>query len=245
MLIAFAGVACFSVSAVAAPHTQASTFTISGTVKDTNGQGLADVTLVMTSDVTGTQVTFTNQSGNYSFNYEGGVSHSLRITPSKSGYVFSPLWVAFVSSVGLTGDQTTSFEGTQSSTPAGQAPVLLTQANSLSAAALDSVTWMSEPFGVANVKNFSSDQHSRISLFAANMDLAAGETTSVIVVEAEDSLGQVFPLTVEHFGAVPNFSWLKQIIVKLPDEIANKVEVRVSVKLRGVASNKVNVKVKP
>jgi hypothetical protein len=31
----------------------------------------------------------------------------------------------------------------------------------------------------------------------------------VISVEAEDSLGNVFPLTVEFFGAVPNFPWLK------------------------------------
>jgi hypothetical protein len=33
--------------------------------------------------------------------------------------------------------------------------------------------------------------------------------------------------------------------VKLPDQIADKVEVRVSLTVRGTASNKVIVKVKP
>jgi len=82
-------------------------------------------------------------------------------------------------------------------------------------------------------------------LFAVNLDLAPGETTSVITAQAEDSLFQVFPLTVEHLGAVPNFPWLKQVVVKLPDEIANSFEVRVSLTVRGFTSNKVIVKVKP
>jgi uncharacterized protein (TIGR03437 family) len=68
---------------------------------------------------------------------------------------------------------------------------------------------------------------------------------SVIQAQAEDSLGQIFPLTIEYFGAVPNFPWLKQVIVKLPDEIANKIEVRVSLKARGFGGNKVIVKVFP
>jgi len=58
-------------------------------------------------------------------------------------------------------------------------------------------------------------------------------------------LSQVYPLTVEYFGAVPNFGWLKQVVVKLPDQIANSVEVRVSLTVRGTVGNKVIVKVKP
>ena len=230
-----------SLSATAAP-----TFTISGAVTDTTGHGLAGVTMVLLSDVTGTQITFTDQSGNYVFTYAGSVSHTVRITPSKSGYAFEPLWTAFVSSVGLTGNQTTSFVGTQSSTPSsGQVPILLTQENSLSALALDSVTMVSEPFRVTGTNNFSTDQRTRVSLFAANVELGAAETSSVITAQAEDSAGQIFPLTIEYFGAVPNFGWLKQVVVKLPDQIANSVEVRVSLKLRSTAGNKVTVKVNP
>lgn len=245
-LIALAILVVFSTSISHSAAAQTPTFTISGAVTDTTGHGLADVTMILLSDVTGTQITFTDQNGNYVFNYAGSVSHSVRITPAKSGYVFEPLWVAFVSSVGLTGNQTASFVGTTSSTPSSaQIPILLTQENSLSALALDSVTMISEPFGVIGTKNFSTDQRTRVSLFAANIELGPGETSAVITAQAEDSLGQIFPLTIEHFGAAPNFAWLKQVVVKLPDGIANSVEVRVSLKLRNTAGNKVNVKVKP
>ena len=72
-----------------------------------------------------------------------------------------------------------------------------------------------------------------------------GETSSVIEAQAEDPGGQIFPLTVEYFGSVPNFAWLKQVIVKLPNEVANSSEIRVSLKVRGTAGNKVIVKLKP
>ena len=222
------------------------TFTISGTVTNGAGQGIADVTMVMTSNVTGTQITFTNQSGNYSFTYPGGISNSINITPAKTGWSFNPLSLTFVSSGTLDGNQTVSFTGTLTPIPIFQIPVLPTQQNSLRALALDSVTMLSEPFGVSNSHNFSSDQRTRISLFVVGLDLAPGENPSVISVQAENSLFQTFQLPVEHFAAVPNLPWLKQIVVKLPDEIANSFEVRVSVKVgSGFASNKVIVKVKP
>jgi uncharacterized protein (TIGR03437 family) len=66
----------------------------------------------------------------------------------------------------------------------------------------------------------------------------------VITAQAEDSI-QAYPLTIEAFRSVPNFPWLKQIVVKLPDGVANSNELRVSITLRGVASNLVLVKVKP
>jgi dipeptidyl aminopeptidase/acylaminoacyl peptidase len=217
-------------------------FTISGTVTDSSGKGLADVTMILQNDIADTQITFTNQTGNYVFHYAGG--NGLFVTPSKSGFIFNPQSIGFVSSSFVTGNQTASFTGIPSSTPSG-VPILLGWETPEHAIALDSVTMTSEPFTISNTHNFSSDQRTCISLFAVNVELGPGETTSVITAQAEDSLGQVFPLTVEYFGAVPNFGWLKQVIVKLPDEIANKVEVRVSLKVRGTAGNKVIIKVKP
>jgi hypothetical protein len=247
--MAVAVMACFIAIVLCRPavaQTITPSFTMSGTVTDTNGHGLADVTMALLSDVQGTQISFTDQGGNYSFNYAGGVSHTIKITPAKSGFTFSPFWVAFVSSVGLTGNQTTSFVGTPSSTPpAGQIPILLTQETSLRALALDSVTYKSEPLAVAGLYNLSTDHRTRVSLLAVNVDLSAGETSSVITANAEDSLDHVFPLTVEFFGAVPNFPWLKHVVVKLPDEIANADEVRVSLKLRGISGNKVFMRVQP
>ena len=64
-------------------------------------------------------------------------------------------------------------------------------------------------------------------------------------LEAEDANGQIFPMAVEFFGSVPNFGWLKQVIVKLPNEIANSGEIRISLKVRGTRGNKVIVKLKP
>ena len=231
-------------------HTNADTtpsptpnFTISGTVTEA-GQPLANVAMVLVSDSVEPQITFTDQSGNYVFHFVGGLSHGLNVTPTKSGYVFNPLSIGFVASFGLFGNETASFVGTQSSTPV-QIPILLTRENSKLGVGLDSATLKSEPFGVNNIHNFSTDQRTRVSLFAVNVDLGPGETISAITAQAEDSLGQVFPLTVEALATVPNFTWLKQVVVKLPDEIANKVEVRISIKVRGIASNKVIVKVRP
>ena len=248
-LIALAAVACFIIS-VSHQRTaaQATTFTISGTVTNTTGQGLADVAVILVSDATGTQIALTNQNGTYVLTYAGGVSHSLSVRAAKSGFVFNPLSITFISVGGsLSGNETVNFSGTASPIPLPilQMPILLTQENSLQALTLDSVTWMSEPFGVTNTNNFSADQRTRLTLLAANIELLPGESiTSAIEAQAETST-QIFPLNVEHFGPAPNFPWLKQVVVKLPNEIANSNEVRVSLKVHGTDGNKVIVKVKP
>jgi FG-GAP-like repeat/FG-GAP repeat len=220
-------------------------FTISGVVTN-NGQGIADVAMILVSDVTAPQIVLTQGNGSYVFTYAGNLSHNLRVTPSKAGFSFNPLAIVFVSSSSVSGDKTASFTGTPSATPpAGQIPILLTREDSQKALALDSVTFVSEPFAVTNEHNFSADQRTRLILFAVNVDLGAGETTSVIQAQAEVSGGQTFPLTVENFRPVPNFNWLKQIVVKLPAEVANNSEISISLKVRGTEGNKVIVKLKP
>ena len=232
-----------TVTDVAAAQTS---FTISGTIKDATGAAVPNVMLVLLSDVNGTQIAFTDQSGNYVFTHPNGVSHSLRLNASKSGYIFDPLGLIFISSSGLSGDKTINFVGTQIPIVVViPSPVLLTQENSLRSLALDSVTQVAEPFGVTNIHNFSTDQRTRLSLFGVNVELGVNGTISDLTAQAENSAGTVFPLTVEFFGAVPNFPWLKQVVVRLPDEIANSVDVRVSLSVRGLAGNKVLVKVKP
>jgi uncharacterized protein (TIGR03437 family) len=201
--------------------------------------------MILVSDVVEPQIVLTAGNGSYSFTYAGNVSHNLRVTPSKSGFSFSPLAVIFTSTSSVTDDKTASFTGTPSATPpAGQIPILLTAGDSQKALALDSVTFRSEPFPITNVHNFSADQRARVILFAVNVELGPGETTSVIEAQAEVS-GQTFPLTIEHFGPVPNFSWLKQIIVKLPVEVANSGEIHVTLKVRGTSGNTVTLKVTP
>lgn len=243
MLIALAAVATIGSQSVAAQGPPS--FTISGTIKDGTGAAIPDVLLVLISDVNGTQIAFTDQSGNYSFTHPNGVSHNLRLNPSKSGYIFNPLGVIFISTSGLSGDKTVDFEGIQIPIVVViPQPILLTQENSLRSLALDSVTQVAEPFGVTNIHNFSTDQRTRLSLFAVNVELGPNGTIADLTAQAETSLG-IVPVTVEFLGAVPNFPWLKQVVVKLPDEIAHMVEVRMSLTVRGMTGNKVLVKVKP
>lgn len=124
-----------------------------------------------------------------------------------------------------------------------QPPVLLTYLdrrfeNSGKAAALDSVSLLSEPFPVLSPQNFfSADQRTRITLFGYNLELKAGESGSVIAVEAQDAQNRVFALPVEAVNEVPNFNWITQVTVKLPDELKGLGNVTLRFKLRGIASN--------
>lgn len=109
------------------------------------------------------------------------------------------------------------------------------------AIAVDSVTFVRDPFAVANAFNFSSDQRSRIILFAVNLNLVAGD---VITVQAEDAQNVIRQLPVESTAAVPNFGGLSQIVVRLTDDLSPG-DFLVSFTLRGVSSNKGLITIKP
>jgi hypothetical protein len=114
---------------------------------------------------------------------------------------------------------------------------LLTEPNSLHAVTLDSITFQRSPSSVIATHNFSPDQRKRVSLFAVNLNLNTGEGSFAITAQAEDSQQRVFPLTVAFVGKVPDFDWLTQVIVKLPDEIANAGDVSVSLKVGNLQTN--------
>ncbi len=56
-------------------------------------------------------------------------------------------------------------------------------------------------------------------LFAINLDLLAGEDSSAVTAQAEDSQFNTYSLTVEFVGEVPNLDWVSQVVVKLPDNL--------------------------
>jgi hypothetical protein len=107
--------------------------------------------------------------------------------------------------------------------------------------AVDSVTFLRDAFGLINPLNFSSDQRTRIVLFAVDLNLAAGD---LITVQAEDAQHVIHQLPVEFVGAVPGFGGLSQVVVKLPDDLAPG-DFMVSLTLRGVSSNKGLMTIKP
>ena len=127
-------------------------------------------------------------------------------------------------------------------TPSGTgAPLLLTEANSNRALALDSVMFVRDPFSLTSPVNFGSDQRTRVMLFALGLELLPGEDISIVTAQAEDSAHTIYPLTVESLGKVSGFDWFTQVNVRLPDGLSGAGDVLVSVSLRGASSNKVIV----
>ena len=117
------------------------------------------------------------------------------------------------------------------------APVLLTEAGTGRAVALDSVTFALDPFAVGSPSNLlAADRRTRVSLFAANVTHPA--SAADISVQAEDSAGRTFQLPVEHVGRVPGFDWLTQVVVRLPDEAATADHLWLGLNVRGTLSNK-------
>jgi hypothetical protein len=219
-------------------------YTFSGRVTDgASGNGVADVTIALVGDRTGVQIARTNETGNYAITY--GPNTRITLTAYKTGYLFSPLVSEFISNVDLRGNWTVSFTATPFPIPFSPPPVLLTEENSLRGLVLDSVTFMRDPFPVITSQNLSSDRHSRIMLFAVNVDLRQGENASVVAAQAEDSIHRIYSLPVESVAKVPGYDWLTQVVAKLPDELASAPEVSVSINFRSATSNKVLVKVKP
>ncbi|HXQ74816.1 MAG TPA: Calx-beta domain-containing protein [Pyrinomonadaceae bacterium] len=117
------------------------------------------------------------------------------------------------------------------------APVLLLEENSQRAAALELTSGLRDPFPLTRESNFGSDQHTRISLFALNLTLIAGENASAVTVSGEDDTGVVHSLAVEFVGVVPNQPTLSQIVVRLPDNVGTSTELKLKVTLRGQTSN--------
>jgi uncharacterized protein (TIGR03437 family) len=123
-------------------------------------------------------------------------------------------------------------------------PVLLTEANSNLAIALDSVTMFRDPFPLTNPFNFSGDGRTRVTFFALNVDLQPGETVSAVTARAEDSMLNLYPMTVEFVGSVPAVPGVSQVAILLPGNLPSGQDVLVSITLHGQTSNKVRIRIK-
>jgi hypothetical protein len=91
----------------------ASTYTLSGRAIDAAGQGLSDVTVIISGSATGTQQVKTDSGGNYAFIYSPDTRY--QVTPAKNGYAFEPRSTTFASHTLVTGDKTANFSGTPNS----------------------------------------------------------------------------------------------------------------------------------
>jgi len=131
--------------------------------------------------------------------------------------------------------------GTECARAQAPAPTLLTEENSQRAIALDSVTRVRDPLPVVALNNFMQgrDPRTRVALFGINLDLMPGENATAVTAQARDSRSRNYSWNVEFVGKIPTLDWLTQVIVRLPDELANAGDVWISVKLHGQTSNEV------
>ncbi len=123
-------------------------------------------------------------------------------------------------------------------------PKLLVDANTARGIALDSAILTKEPFPVISEHFFSPDRRTRLALFGHNLEPGPGEELSVLTAQAEDSLNRTYVLQVEGVGRVPDFPWLTQLIVKLPDELQGIGDVKIRVSRRGIPSNAVLIQIR-
>ena len=115
-------------------------------------------------------------------------------------------------------------------------PTLLTEGQSPNVLALNAITSTRDPFPFYT-RFLSGDERTYIMLFATNTELMAGESNATVTVLAEDDRGLKFQLPVDSVHPVPNFDWLTQIVVRLPNELIGATNVRISFNLRGASSN--------
>lgn len=121
-------------------------------------------------------------------------------------------------------------------------PVLVSQAGSTRAVALEASTRVPEPFAPTAPVRFGADDRTRLMLFAMNLHLAPGEDASAVTADAEDAARRTYALTVEHVGRVPGQEWMSSVVVRLNEQLAADAgDVLVRIKYRGAPSNRVRV----
>ena len=118
---------------------------------------------------------------------------------------------------------------------------LLARANSTRAIALESVTFVTEPFQLTQPIQFGSDNRTRILLFVENLGLLPGEGAGAITAEAEDVNRIRHSLVVEHIDPVTGFDWMTALLVRLNENLGDAGDVLVGITVHGQTTNRVRV----
>jgi glucose/arabinose dehydrogenase len=126
----------------------------------------------------------------------------------------------------------------------GQSPMLFTEMGSDLAIALDSPTFLRDPFDLTTLHNLGADDRTRLILFATNLELLPSENISAVTASAEDQALNVYPLTIEFIGKLPGVDTITQIVARLPNNTPTGQSLWVSVTLRSQTSNKVRVRMR-
>ena len=119
--------------------------------------------------------------------------------------------------------------------------MLISQADSTRAIAVDSVTRQREPFTPKAQIKFGADSATRIMLFALNLQLQTNEGPSAVTADAEDATHAFHQLIVEHIAPVSDQPWVSSLIIRLPETLPANGDVLVRIKYRDLGSNRVRV----
>jgi hypothetical protein len=100
---------------------------------------------------------------------------------------------------------------------------------------------MAQPFRITSPVRWESDERTRIVLYVLGVTLQPDEDLSALRVEAEDGLGRHYGLGVEDFRGTPGREWLKQLTLRLSDDMGDIGDCLIKVSYRNVPSNRVRV----
>jgi probable HAF family extracellular repeat protein len=180
---------------------------------------------------------FLSFEGQKAFIYSGGVMQDLNtLIPAIPGRVLTS--AADINDAGqiVTNGQLNGEDHGFLLTPTQ--PMLLTEPSTSKAIVVQSVMFLRDPFAITTTHNLSTDTRTRLTILARNIETTTGENVAPPTVNAVDSLQRAISLPVEFVGKVPQFSWLTQIVVRLPDELEAAGEIQLSISVRGRTSNK-------
>src|SRR5438128_8504938 len=104
---------------------------------------------------------------------------------------------------------------------------LISQETSTRAIAVDSVTLKREPFKSTSDVTWGNDNRTRVMLFAMGLDRNA--QPSDVSAIAEDGSHNIYSLTVEYLGPVPEQEWATAVVVRLNDQMNDLGDVLIGI----------------
>ena len=193
-----------------------------------NGTPLAGVSMTLAGP--GTATTMTASDGTYAFN---GIEENsnVTVTAAKDLFAFSPSAQSFVN---IVGNKVANFE-------AVHLPVLLTEADSDRAVAMELTQWVPEPFSITTTLLSDGRNTTRIIMFATDLNLLPGEGIEAMTAEAEDTQQVIHPLRVEFVSPLPALPQINQVVVRLTRDLDHAGDVLITLKVHGLTSNKARI----
>jgi hypothetical protein len=199
---------------------------ISGRITTPKGLRLQGVLMSLTGSEVRTTVTDIN--GDYSFRVRP--HGNLTVAATKANYTFNPASTIISDAQA---DQVVDFKAIVNR----GVPVLISGAATPSRAlVLDAVLHVPEPFDLHYDQSWSPDNRTRLAIYVENIDLTGADIQTDLIVELENSAGEIYPLLVEQLQIFDGPNSLSSIIVRLHDGINVGGDYRLRVKYRGISS---------